>query len=582
MIRNLLVMLILLQSIRVWCNQQSEGVSQQLHSYTDIKNKGVHFSELNQSDSAIAYFSTARSLAEDTDSLAQVLLLLSDEYRLNQDIENAKLYLNQLSDIKRDRSINNEAIRYESLHLEAKIKISESDYVSALQLFDSALMIIEQIEGKNAPASIKVINYKGIAFYYLGDQDQAFYYYREALEKCLRLGIKNIDLADVYQNMAIAYSFKGEFDSALFYLENSRVIREQIFGDFHPRMAGFYVNYGRILSMVGRSAEAFLYYQKADKIMNEYAIENDLWWGHLQVNIGAHLRLRNDQDKALLYYLNALNIYKSNLPSDHSLVITVTNNIANIYNYLEDYTKAKSLAIGVIDLVTSPITKVQLYRNLAKSYVGLNNQDQAVDAFRRSVQIALDELGPDHLETANSLITLADYLKELGDYEQAVNYYQEASEIFYQIFGASDTEYADVIRKLATAYTLMQDFTKADSLFLRSEKLLSSQLKNSLSGIVTTESNSVTNIRLVDVYFWWAIMYHSWFQAENDLKLLDKSLAYFDRAIDIYDQVGLFVTDESRMLLNQNVKIKLAEAIDVAAILYQQTGDTTYAEKAFY
>ncbi len=582
MIKNLLVLLILLQSVQGWCNQQTESFSQQLQSFSEFKNKGIHFSELNRSDSAITYFSTALSLAKDADSIAQILLLLSDEYRLNQDLENAKRYVNQLSELQLSNKIKNKAISYESLHLEAKIKISQSDYVSALQLFDSALVVIEKIEGKDAPASIKVINYKGIAFYYLGDQDQAFYYYREALEKCLRLGIKNIDMADVYQNMAIAYSFKGEFDSALFYLENSRVIREQIFSDFHPRMAGFYVNYGRILSMVGRSAEAFLFYQKADKIMNEYAIENDLWWGHLQVNIGAHLRLRNEQDKALLYFLNALNIYKSNLPSDHSLVITVTNNIANIYNYLEDYQKAKTLTIGVIDLVTSPITKVQLYRNLAKSYVGLNNQDQAVATFRRSVQIALDELGPEHLETANSFITLADYLKELGDYDQTVIYYQEASEILYEIFGASDTEYADVIRKLATAYTLTQNFIKADSLFLRSEELLSSQLKRSNAGVGKAESNSVTNIRLVDVYFWWAIMYHSWFKKDNDLELLIKSLDYFDHAIDIYDQVGLFVTDESRMLLNQNVKIKLAEAIDVAAILYQQTGDTAYAEKAFY
>jgi CHAT domain-containing protein len=582
MMKNLLVLLILLQSVQVWCNQQSESSLQNLHSFTEIKNRGIHFSELNRSDSAIAYFRTALSFAEDADSIAQALLLLSNEYRLNQDIENAKRYLNQFNELLLSNSIKNKAITYESLHLEGKIKISQSDFVSALQLFDSALMVIEQIEGKNALASIKVINYKGIAFYYLGDQDQAFYYYREALEKCLRLGIKNIDLADVYQNMAIAYSFKGEFDSALFYLENSRVIREQIFSDFHPRMAGFYVNYGRILSMVGRSVEAFMFYQKADKIMNEYAIENDLWWGHLQVNIGAHLQLRNDYEKALIYYQSALKIYKSHYNRNHPLIITASNNIANIYNLLGDYNKAKYLSESFISLPGNALNKVQLYRNLAKSYAGLNNQDQAVATFRRSVQIALDELGPNHLETANSLITLADYLKELGEYEQAVIYYQEASEIFYKIFGASDTEYANAIRKLATAYSLTQDFARADSLFLRSEKLLSSHINSSFSGTGKTESNSVTNIRLVDVYFWWAIMYHSWFQKEHDLSLLDKSLGYFDHAIDIYDQVGLFVTDESRMLLNQNVKIKLAEAIDVAAILYQQTGDTVYAEKAFY
>jgi len=582
MIKNLLVLLILFQSLSLWCNQQSESYLNQSHSFTESKNKGISFSDLNRSDSAISYFKTALNLTTKPDSIAHVLLLISDEYRLNQELNNAIRYLKQLNILLLNNSLSNKAIRYEALHLEAKIKISQSDYVNALQLFDSALLVIEQIEGKNAKASIKVTNFKGIAFYYLGDQDQAFFYYREALEKCLKLGIENIDLADIYQNMAIAYSFRGEFDSAFFYLEKSRIIRERIFSDFHPRMAGFYVNYGRILSMVGRTGEAFLFYQKADKIMSEYAVENDLWWGHLQVNIGAHLQLRNDYEKALIYYQSALKIYKGHYDRNHPLIITASNNIANMYNLLGDYSKAKSLSESFISFPGNPLNKVQLYRNLAKSYAGLNNKDQAVATFRRSVQIALDELGPGHLETANSLITLADYLKDLGEFEQSVVYYKEASEILFKIFGASDTEYADVIRKLATAYTLTQDFAMADSLFLSSEKLLLSHLQRSVSGISKIESNSVSNIRLVDVYFWWASMYNSWYQKEADIAKLDKSLSYFDQAIGIYDQVGLFVTDESRMLLNQNVKIKLAEAIDVAAILYQQTGDTAYVEKAFY
>lgn len=562
-------------------DSQLEQTFDQVETFTANKLKGIHFSELNQSDSAIRYFKTAFIATQNPDSLAQIYLLLSEEYRLNQNIPEALRLFDGLKKLVTSNSLSDMTIRYETLHLEGKLKISQADYLGALKLFDSTLNVIERIEGKDVPASIKVINYKGIAFYYLGDQDQAFYFYRGALEKCLQLNIRNIDLADIYQNMAISFSFKGEFDSALVYLEKSRIIREEIFSDTHPRMAGFYVNYGRILSLVGRTGEAFLLYQKADRIMSQFAIENDLWWGHLQLNIGSHLQLRNDFEKALIYYQNALNIYRLHFDQAHPLITTASNNIANIYIQLAEFDKAKLILDSLISYPGNALNQVQLYRNLGKSYAGLNQYDKAVEAFSLSVQIANKELGVNHFETANSLIMLADYLREIGNYDDIASYYNGAAKVFKEIFGFNDTDFADVLRKLARAYTLTNDFRKADSIFEIAHDILASHLVEMRTGLHYLESNTLINIRLVDVYFWWASLYNNWFASDGDINKLKKSLEMFDQAIEIYDRLGLFVTDESRMLINQTIKAKTKDAIDVAYRLFRHTDDPIYIEKVF-
>ncbi len=551
------------------------------NDFTAYYQKGQYLSELNQSDSAIAYFNQAITKTNIPDSLAKVYLSLSEEYRLIQEISNAEFFLENIRKLIRVNDTLDKSFEYELFHLEAKLKIAQGNYLDALKLFDSALYMIDLIEGKDSPASIKVINYKGIAFYYLGDQEQAFYFYREAMEKCLKLGIRNIDLADTYQNIAIAYSFRGEFDNALEYLEKSRVIREEIYSDSHPRMAGFYVNYGRIMSMVGRSAEAFTFYQKADKIMSDYAIENDVWWAHLQVNMGTYLQLRNDFEKALVYYQSALSIYQNYYEPGNSLIVTVSNNIANIYIKLDEFDKAKSIITLNIDNPGSAYNEVQLYRNLGRANAGLLNHEAAKSGFTKAVEISLKEWGNDHFETANSMITLADYLRETGDVNASIEYFSQAAEILQKIFGKEDSEYADVIRKMARAYSFNKDFRRADSLYSLAEHILTVQ--DTLQGelVAHSNSNSLISIRLVDNYFWWASLYHNWYKTDSDLSKLHKSIALFDKAIAIYDEVGLFITDESRMLLNQSIKAKLSEAIDVAATIFTATSDTIFADKAF-
>jgi CHAT domain-containing protein/Flp pilus assembly protein TadD len=547
---------------------------------TSLKNKALLYSNASKPDSAILFFKKALEQSENADSSAVILLLLGEELRVNGSIAEAELIVSQTESLVKKQKIQDSSIAYQLLHLKGKIFTNKGKYQEAIPLFDSAINIIELYYGNLAPQLIKVINFKGVTFYFSGDQEKAMVSYKKALNVALNNNMRNIDLADIYQNIGIVHSYEGNFDSALVYLNESKNLHEELYSETDPAMSGFYINYGRIISMIGDMNAAYGYYLKAEKIMNMHAMDNDVRWGHLQVNIGSYLQLRNDYEKALVYFSNARQIYKSNYPSNHPMNFTVANNLAIIYNQLGNFEKARQISAEALDKAKSPITKVQLMRGLARSLAGLGEEDRAVFYFQQAITVSSKELGDNHFETANSHVILADFYMQHAAYRDAFEHYGFSSRIFEQIFGKGDTELADVLLKQAICKVYLAEFEAALEFITAAESNLlvnSSSANTDVSG-----SNSLINIRLVDVYFSWGSLYNQWYDHQPDQENLLKSMAYFDKAAILFDQIGLFITDESRMILNKDVRSKLYEAIVVAEKLHEITEEDEYVDKAFY
>lgn len=549
-------------------------------NFTAHKQKALQFSLQSRQDSAIVYFQKALERSSDADSTAVALIHLAEEFRTSGSKEEALKLITQLETIINQKEPPDKQLFYKYLHLKGKLYSDTGRYHDAIVLFDSAVRFISAHFENDPPDLIKIINYKGVTAYFMGDQNLAMQAYKEALRVALKNDVQNIDLADIYQNIGIGYIYKGSFDSALIYLNQSKNLYETLFDADDPVLSGFYINYGRILSMVGDVSSAYAYYLKAEKIMTKHAIDNDAKWGHLQVNIGSYLQLRNDEEKALVYYLNARRIYVEHYPSNHPLNFTVANNIANIYNQLGDYEKAQQIANDALEKVTSPITKTQLIRNIAQAQAGKLQKESAIENYLLAIKISKTELGETHFETANSYVILADYYLNLSNYQQALENYVVAHHIFEVIFGKGDTELADVLLKQAICEMNLSNFDNALLLIQEAETNLLYSIPD--ASTQSAAAHSFTNIRLADIYFWWGILYHRWNEQVPEAQKLKHSLGYFYKATKLMDQVGPYITDESRIMLNQDIRSKLNEAFQVAAKLNVATGEASYIQDAFY
>ncbi len=550
-------------------------------NYSYFKAKGKYYSDQSNPDSAILNFKESLVKTKNADSLISSYLLLSDEYRKLSEFNEAESYVDKVSLMLAKPQANQTKTLARLLHLQGKINTDKGNFDKALTFFNNALHLIDSSLKNDIVLKARVLNYKGINLYFQGNLVDAMDNYRLAMVELQENNLENIDLADVAQNIGILYTYEGRFDSAVFYINYAKRILENTYKSQDPRMIKFYINNGRILSMIGEVNQAYYYYSKAENIMNIQNNRDELAWGHLMVNLGIYMQLSNDYNRALLYYQNAKNVYDRLLESDHPMAVTVANNLSNIYIHFGDYQQALNLGLSTLKKARSPITKVQLMRNIARSYLGLKDTTKAMNYIHQALQTAIDDLGENHFETANSYVFLAETEMQLKNYDDAFNQYAKAKKIFIDIFSFNDTEVADVLEEMAMCKTYTKQFDEADVLMRQAEKVLINESDTLLSGDNNPTTSSLTSVRLVDIYFWWGTLYHRWYESSNEISKLKNALAYFQKAMKLYDQLGYAVSDESRLLLNQNAKVKFNEAVDVAYALYKKTANTDYIDIGF-
>ena len=200
-----------------------------------------------------------------------------------------------------------------------------ADYNKALEYYEKALAIYEEILGKEHP--LTALAYNNIAAIYdkQGNYGKALEYCEKALairEKVL--GTEHPDTATTYDNIAAVYGKQDDYGKALEYCEKALAIREKVLGTEHPDTATTYNNIG---------------------IVYEY---------------------KYDYEHALEYYGKALSIREKFLGTEHPYTATTYNNIASVYRAQGDYEYAleyfvKSLTIRVKVLgVEHPYTKETL------------------------------------------------------------------------------------------------------------------------------------------------------------------------------------------------------------------------------
>lgn len=212
---------------------------------------------------------------------------------------------------KKGSNVADTATSYNNI---GRLYYNMGEYSKALEYYEKALKIREQIFGSEHPYTAKSYNNIGLVHYGMGAYSRALEYYEKALRiKELVLGRKDPSTAISYNNIGQVYDGLGDYPKALDFYETSLRIREQVLGMEHPDTAQTYNNIGAV------------YYHMAD------------------------------YSKALECNMKALEIYEKSLGADHTATATTCNNIGCLYYKMEDMPKAleffeKSIRVFEISL----------------------------------------------------------------------------------------------------------------------------------------------------------------------------------------------------------------------------------------
>jgi tetratricopeptide (TPR) repeat protein len=222
-----------------------------------------------------------------------------------------------------------------SLHhvKEGKDFYNKGDWERAIGHYKRALDIIVR-RGENVNQSVAdLLDEIGLAYYYNGNYDDALVHHRKSLELRVKLlGPNHLSAAKNYHNIGMVFKETGDYEKAIEFLNKSVEIKKDQLSAFHPALIKTYAALGDTYKQMKDYDNALIYYQKllAVNVKNMRTIDRR----NLAVNynrFGALHLEKKEFGAALNFFTKSLTIYQKFFSEDHTGVGMAYYNIGLTY-----------------------------------------------------------------------------------------------------------------------------------------------------------------------------------------------------------------------------------------------------------
>jgi tetratricopeptide (TPR) repeat protein len=213
----------------------------------------------------------------------------------------------------------------------AYVRLGAND--SALVLLSDAAERVEAAHGGSSEAYAEALRQLGAAHRSAGDAPAAEALYRRVLDlRTELLGPEALETGEAWNNLGLAQGARREHEAALASLTESLRIRRLHLPESHATVVSTLSSIGSALIDLERHDEAIEYTGRA--LAGQRALHPDA--PHLDVafalnNHASAFEFADRFEEAEPLYLESLGIREQLLPPEHPSVLTVRNNLANLY-----------------------------------------------------------------------------------------------------------------------------------------------------------------------------------------------------------------------------------------------------------
>ena len=191
--------------------------------------------------------------------------------------------------------------------------------------------------------------------------------------------------------------------------------------------------------------------------------------------------LHSESLSAMDYFNVALKFsrYKNNKTVlDHFEEAQVIYNMAVTYNGMGDNQQAKehyerALSILLNNLGPNHVNVARTYHNMGNLHRDLGDHQQAKFYYERALSIQLNKLGPDHVDVAGTYHNMGNLHHDLGEHQQAKEYYESALSIQLNKLGPDHVDVARTYHNMGNLHHDLGDHQQAKEYY---ERALSIQL----------------------------------------------------------------------------------------------------------
>lgn len=297
------------------------------------------------------------------------------------------------------------------------------EYRASFNCYEDAIIIQKKLPNA-LPLLSKSYSNIAIAYYYQNQYDSALKYSYKTIE--MMPDKSTIQILGVYNNMANIYYRTSNYDSAMTFFKKALIIAQK---ENHSSVGAVLSNISLIYSDKSEFNLAIEYIQKAIEIYTALD-KNHPTLGDLYNNIGIFYQRIEEFDKALKFHSKALKFkeqfYKENHPT-----IGVT-----YYNLGIDNFELSNLSVALVQLQkaieieeesnTRSDQMAYIYYNLSKVYFKLDLEDSATYYHNKSVSIFKKRHGERYLPLSGVNMLTGDYYYQKKQFDKALSFIQKA------------------------------------------------------------------------------------------------------------------------------------------------------------
>ena len=270
------------------------------------------------------------------------------------------------------------------------------------------------------------LNHTGLIYLDKGQPEKALDFYKKALD--LEIGEES---SMILNNIAMVYKSQRDYQNAILWLKKALEVSEG-----RPNVIEKITvlnNLGLTYYSDEKYQDAFEYYEQAlemNKSLGDLGIKS-----RLLSNIGSIYFSRNDYENALNKFQEALQI--SEELGDLNGETVRLNNIASIYKQQGNLKLALDYyeqALEKVEILGDPAKKAVYLTNMALVYSELDSKDKA--AVLLDAALLIDKSLNDNARVLFDLKKAGTFYKDIGEYEntlrryeEALDYYQKASDL---------------------------------------------------------------------------------------------------------------------------------------------------------
>lgn len=379
-------------------------------------------------------------------------------------------------------------------------------------------------------------------------------------------------------------------DSAEFYIR--KAIDLQLRTKDYPlddRIADNYLYLSSFYRTVYNNSEALKYINEAEEIMNDFD-PNHKMFGRLYHNKGNIFKSMGDLFRTKEYYEYSLTfLTKNNFQNDPDFAYVFSNYIDLLLELEEfDLAEEKLTSIDINKLSIDPIVEFRILTTNATSYAQLGRYSLAEDYFQQaSRKLKWDsEIITYQRDVLNYYYNIIDFYRGFESYEMALKECENAN-LFIESFAIHSSKstiifHADITLRIAHILQNQGNYDRSLRLVNQGIESLSSFLHTLSDGDQNEYERRELATSLPDLYVLKSRILLEKFTQSNDDDILMDSYNAYKKAIQTLTQLRFSMSNEDSKIYETSQVLEVYnEAIQVANLLHDKTGENEYLEQSF-